>query len=154
MEIRTCVICGKEVSRMYFARSVDRTTCSRACGAKLASNRPKFTRRKSGRIEMKSGYVQLSKWSLSPEDLALCQDDGLHYILEHRLIMAKHLGRKLTNDEVVRHKNGNQSDNRIENLALGSQKDNMMDHVCILIELETWRKRALDAEAKLKSCCG
>lgn len=59
---------------------------------------------KNGTTQRKDGYV------------LECQNGKQHF--QHRLVMARHLGRPLTQREVVHHINGNPTDNRIKNLEL------------------------------------
>lgn len=70
---------------------------------------------KGGRRVISTGYVLA--W-VSRDEFPSMRRVGGCYLLEHRLVMARHLGRPLERHEQVHHKNGRRDDNRIENLEL------------------------------------
>jgi hypothetical protein len=64
-----------------------------------------------GRTLDKHGYVLI--W------MPTHPEASIHgYVREHRIVMAQKLGRPLTREEVVHHKNGNTQDNTPDNLEL------------------------------------
>lgn len=111
----TCMTCGKSFERLA---SRDKWThgkqfCSRVCAAKARSGEGHH-RWAGGRQARPDGYVDLHR-SIVPEQFrSMCRKDGR--VMEHRLVMAQHLGRPLETWEVVHHVNGQRDDNRIENL--------------------------------------
>ena len=67
-------------------------------------------------------YVQLCGFKGHP----MANKNGV--ILEHRYVMAKHLGRDLTSDDIVHHINGDGRDNRLDNLKLTSRSVHSVMH--------------------------
>lgn len=81
---------------------------------------------RGGRTMTPKGYALIK---VQPDDFfyPMAWRDG--YVKEHRLIMAKHLGRCLHPWEAVHHKNGNPGDNRLENLQLVTGSEHKLIHL-------------------------
>lgn len=109
LSVEDCARCGQP----FLADSEAGTRhCSRTCAAMRDDT---IGRRKKNNF----GYVLVR---MSPDDplysMAYAGKATKHWVLEHRLIVARSLGRPLRKDEVVHHINGKKDDNRLENLQL------------------------------------
>lgn len=105
LEERPCESCGKpmKVQPHQFGK---RRACSRACNDDL-----KRIKGPGARLRLATGYISVY-YPSHPNAMK----DGR--VLEHRLVMEKHIGRYLRRDEEINHINHVRDDNRIENLEI------------------------------------
>jgi Mor family transcriptional regulator len=82
--------------------------------AKQALRREEHGSWQGGRTVVE-GYVYIKP---TLEEQQFCAPNTSGYVAEHRLVMGRHLGRRLLSAETVHHKNGIRDDNRLENLQI------------------------------------
>lgn len=116
-----CVDCGKERWVVWHVKAgKPRSERCPSCGLKHAgrggSKSPSW---KGGRQRVKSGYIGV--WVAS-DDFFHPMANNHNYVLEHRLVMAKHLNRCLLPWEVVHHKDGIKDHNELRNLEVMSDR--------------------------------
>ena len=116
-----CATCGRERWVVLKGNKPANLWCSVCSPNNRAKNNGKW---KGGRTHC-HGYILI--W-VHPDDFFHQMATRKNYIMEHRLVMAKHLNRCLLSWEVVHHKNGMKDDNRLENLELlPSKKSHLVD---------------------------
>lgn len=107
---RVCLNCGKEfrTNPAYVKRRSGKNNC-RFCSRKCQYS---YSRKHRKCFIDSKGYFNSSVGRL------------------HRILMEKYIGRKLGKDEVVHHRNGIRTDNRIENLEVMSHSEHSHLHSC------------------------
>lgn len=130
----TCIVCGN----IFYAKKSHlnkRKHCSKKCDAitrkdfsptNKGKKFPEFSGKKAfnwkgGKTIERAGYIYI----YSPD-----HPHAIHgrYVLEHRLIMEKAIGRFLKKEEIVHHKNMKKYDNRLSNLQIMSPSEHAKHH--------------------------
>ena len=119
-----CELCGKERWVFLYKGKALSTKCKlcsdKIHGIRLSGMPHKRDAKIGNRVEFGSGYIKIR---MASDDPYISMADRDCYILEHRLVMARKLGRLLKNSEMVHHLNGIRDDNREENLALTTRNN-------------------------------
>jgi len=96
---------------------------------------------------LKKGYTRVS--IIDIDEFFRPMAGKNNYVLEHRLIMAKHLKRCLLPWEVVHHINGNKHDNKLENLRLLPNVGNHDTMIEVHLKRQEKMLKKLKAEIQL-----
>lgn len=121
-----CVDCGKE-RWVQLKRDQPRFLRCYACSNKLKVHPTGVDchRWKGGKFKDVEGYIHIK---IYPDDFFYLMADKAGYVLEHRLIMARHLRRCLQRWEKVHHKDGIKDHNEYSNLKLSTARSHTIEH--------------------------
>lgn len=129
---KRCEVCFK-----YFVTKKShlqrRRTCSKACDSERkrsiykGKNNPNYGNRGESNPIYKGGFINSYGYKMiRMPNHPNSNKDG--YIMEHRLIMSEHLGRPLTVDEIVHHKDENKLNNNKSNLEIMTRSEHARHH--------------------------
>lgn len=96
--------------------------CSYFCSSSHHQLGERSHRWRGGRMKTENGYIAI---------LMRDHPDAVKpnfYVLEHRLVMEKKIGRRLLKSEIVHHINGDKHDNRVKNLVITSRSEHTTHH--------------------------
>ena len=145
---KPCDICGEGA---WILPGIKSRLCRKCASKKYNPNTGNFCEEhnqwKGGRFKSQLGYILVQ---LKPDDFFISMVNCHRYVPEHRLIMAKHLGRCLLSWEVVHHKNGVKDDNRLENLQLISDKRFHLVDARVKAYIRRLEKKIVSLEIQLK----
>ncbi len=113
--VKGCKNCNKS----FFSRDGKSNYCNNAC-SKIKELNPQW----KGGIKYSGGYVSIKSPNHPFKTIT-------GYVLEHRLVMEKHLKRYLKPYEIIHHKNAVKDDNRIENLEIILQSKKGFHRGCL-----------------------
>ena len=132
-----CPVCGKQMRKWVsqLKRAKLPLTCGRKCRAKGMSGVKSPSWRGGRWVAKATGYVNMRTTALSEEDLALLPTPKPREVMEHRLVIARLLGRWPKPHEHIHHKNGDKTDNRPANLVLMDWAQHSRDHRDVLRRL-------------------
>lgn len=135
-----CPDCGvKKWNRINAIRNKKfKSTRCRAC-----SQKHRVHSLRSNGITITNGYREIHIRTLDKETRKLVKKynlDKRNYVYEHRVVALKKFGAQIfENKIVVRHINGNKLDNSPDNIMIGSQNDNIKDHMTANNDMKAWR---------------
>lgn len=146
-EYYVCVKCPDCQRLRWVAHSSLNRLKYNGCCKNCSKRGEKHWRWKGGRYKKKNGYIRMR---LHPNDFFYPMSNKCGEIIEHRLVMAKYLGRCLHTWEIIHHKNGIKDDNRIENLQLVTD-DRHRQITLLEIQITALKKENQKLKARLNS---
>ena len=124
-----CVDCGKTRWVSLIKGEPRNLRCSRCASNVWGTNEEgwKHPNWKGGRIVTSDGYIAIHVLGSDMfASMAGRRRKYGGYVLEHRLVMARHLGRCLKSWEIVHHLDGNKINNELSNLHLTKRMKHKM----------------------------
>jgi len=118
--IMKCKTCKKFFKKRTNNKRDKNKFCSSRCA--LAKVRTREHQIKAGKA---GALVNIIKYR-GTGTKTYVKENGRH---QHRVVMEKHLGRKLLFTDIVHHINENKKDNRLENLQLMTRSEHIKHHI-------------------------
>ncbi len=147
-----CMLCGK-LTYIPQYRIKDFKYCSRTCVARAVLHNPENRAKAMDNHSGEKHWNWKGGKTTDVHGYTIITIDK-QQVKEHRYVMEQYLGYQLDPKEIVHHRNGDKTDNRIENLVVMSQAEHMKEHNTLINKWSKHYDRCQDCRTTINKHMG